>query len=133
MAMMAVGAGVTLVDSWPVAVYPTFAGMAEPFVWTVTIEGTSASGQPVRLRPWTSATLRRRYGNSRVGGLVQQVAWTQDPERRSAKAVALAAVASGDPELSGATELRGYRELVAVDPDAWSRAPIRALLRPPAR
>jgi hypothetical protein len=119
-------AGFTLVDSWPVAVYPTFAGMAEPHAWTVTMEGRTGEGRIVSMRPWRSTALRARYGNSRVGGLVSQVAWTQDPERRSRKAVALAAIAIGhEPALAGVHELQIYRELVAVDPSRWEAPPIR--------
>jgi hypothetical protein len=54
------------------------------------------------------------------------VAWTQVPERRSAKAVALAAVVAGiEPTLKGAGEVRIYRDLVRVEPAAWNDAPIR--------
>jgi hypothetical protein len=119
-------AGLTLVDSWPFAVYPTFAGIAEPNAWTVTMVGMTEEGQSVSLRPWRSEALRSRFGNSRVGGLVSQVAWTQDPERRKAKAVALAAVASAhEPALAKVSELQIFRELVAVDPARWSDPPLR--------
>jgi hypothetical protein len=124
--MMAIVSGVTLFDSWPIAVYPTFAGIPEPRAWTVTLEGMTAEGRMVQVRPWRSASLRSRYGNSRVGGLASQVAWMQDPGRRSEKAVALAGVvASIEPELKGVRELNIYRDLVEVEPSRWNDAPVR--------
>lgn len=118
--------GVTLIDSWPIAVYPTFAGVPEPRAWTVTIEGTTDDGRTVKVRPWRSASMRSKFGNSRVGGLVSQVAWTQDPDRRTAKAVALAGVAAAvEPTLKDVRELKVYRELVEVEPSRWDDAPVQ--------
>lgn len=118
--------GVLLVDSWPIAVYPTFAGIPEPRAWTLTLEGTTADGRTVQVRPWRSEPLRSKYGNSRVGGLVSQVAWAQDPERRAAKAVAFAGVAAAiEPMLTEVMELSVYRELVDVDPARWNEPPVR--------
>ncbi|MEK6651136.1 MAG: HTTM domain-containing protein [Bacteroidota bacterium] len=123
---LAVVAGALLIDTWPVAVYPTFAGVAEPRAWTLTFEAVAESGSMAVVRPWRSTALRSRYGNSRVAGLVSQVVWAQDPDRRSGKALAFALVASSEePLLRSATEVRVYRDLVEVDPARWGAPPVR--------
>jgi hypothetical protein len=124
--LAAVVSGSLLIDSWPVAVYPTFAGIAEPRAWTVTLEGMTADGQTVSVRPWRSEDLRAAYGNSRVGGLVSQVAWAQEPAHRRMKAEALAGVvAAVEPRLASVVTIKIFRELVAVDPDRWNDPPVR--------
>lgn len=118
--------GMLLIDSWPVAVYPTFAGVAEPRAWTLTFEAVSPEGKAAEVRPWRSTALRARFGNSRVAGFVSQTVWARETQTRRSKAEALLRVASEDePVLRHADIIRVYRDLVEVDPARWRDEPIR--------
>ncbi|MBO6780505.1 MAG: hypothetical protein JJ896_12695, partial [Rhodothermales bacterium] len=63
------------IDTWPIAVYPTFAGLPDTVYPTVLLE----TDRGERIDPYRSPGLAESFGQSRIMGLVNQV--LQDAER----------------------------------------------------
>jgi hypothetical protein len=125
----AVLCGLTQTDSWPFAVYPTFAGVREPYFATVTLVATQADGTAVTVNPWKDAALRTAIRPSRLLGLMWQVALAREAAVRQQKAVALLAVLRPlDVRLQQARSVALYEDHVAVDPGRWAEPPVRRRL-----
>jgi hypothetical protein len=125
----AVLCGLTQTDSWPFAVYPTFAGVREPYFATVTLVATQADGTAVAVNPWKDAALRTTIRPSRLLGLMWQVALAREAAVRQQKAVALLAVLRPlDVRLQQARSVALYEDHVAVDPGRWAEPPVRRRL-----
>lgn len=118
--------GFTLLDTWPVAVYPTFAGVPQPRAFVLTFSIADEHGGLSEIRPLRDDQFRCTFGPSRAEGLVHQVVWQQDPERREAKARALVNVTAGViASVRHARRVVVRRDLVSVVPGAWNDSPLR--------
>lgn len=76
-------AGLTGLDTWPVAVYPTFAGIADDLYPTLMLE--TSEGE--RIDPYKSEGLRAAYGQSRIMGLAWQLGRRGEDAEERARAV----------------------------------------------
>jgi len=121
--------GFTLLDTWPVAVYPTFAGVKEPLQATLSLEADLPDGTTVALIPWRREALREAIGASRMLGLVWQVVRASPGQERQQRARAVLAVMKPYiPELEQAVAVRLYQDYVAVAPARWKEPPVRRML-----
>lgn len=121
--------GFTQTDSWPFAVYPTFAGVREPYFATVTLAATQADGTVVTVNPWKDTALRTALRPSRLLGLMWQVALARGEDVRQRKAAALLVVLRPlDARLREARSVALYEDHVAVDPARWADPPVRRRL-----
>jgi len=119
-------AGTTLIDSWPVAVYPTFAGVPEPNAFVLTFSFIDTDGTSREVRPLRDDRFRSLYGASRAEGLVHQVVWEREPVLRARKAELLFSVLSGIMEdTPSAARVTIERDLVSVNPSTWNAPPLR--------
>ncbi|MEM6646336.1 MAG: hypothetical protein AAF730_08780 [Bacteroidota bacterium] len=114
--------GVLLIDSWPFAVYPTFASVEQPYRTELVIETTAPDSTIDTFSPRQPAILAA-YKGTRLMGLLRRVAWTEDPELQQQRAEALLAVLTPlDLRLQNAQTVRMYQNRVAVHPARWDEA-----------
>ncbi|MFT5145159.1 MAG: hypothetical protein ACI80V_002235 [Rhodothermales bacterium] len=110
LASLALLAGFTGFDSWPVAVYPTFAGLPDTLYPTLILE---VDGQ--RLDPYKSPAIARAFGPSRVMGLAWQLARTDGPREARAAAV-ISALARYDATLASGDTVDAFLVHMIVAP-----------------
>ncbi len=116
--------GFTLFDSWPVAVYPTFATVEEPCTQSITFAVETAAGQTVETALWARKELVAYIRPPRLTGLVWRVHWTRDEALKKARAAALIQVIQRfDPLFREARQIRIYEDIVAVTPEQWGSPP----------
>ena len=117
---LALMTGFLHLDSWPVAVYPTFAGVSDAVYPTVVLEAHPGG----TVDPYRSEGLADAFGQSRIMGLVGQVGGPQD----WAAAEALGdLVADYEPVIASADTVDVVRLLVELRPEA-SGAEAREIL-----
>ncbi|MFT4604948.1 MAG: hypothetical protein ACI9W4_001687 [Rhodothermales bacterium] len=76
-------AGLTGLDTWPVAVYPTFAGIPDHLYATLMLE--TSDGE--RIDPYRSGGLRSAFGQSRIMGLAWQLGRVGEDSKGRARSV----------------------------------------------
>jgi len=122
---VATGAGVSRI-SWPVALYPTFAVIAEPTATQLAIRvedgGGSARSVDVRtLNEWAAET----FQPARLAALVDRILDTPEPELKTTRLIALWDTLSPiDPSLQNARVVRFFRETVTTAPGRHDERPI---------
>ncbi len=75
--------GLTGLDTWPVAVYPTFAGIPDDLYATLMLETSDSQ----RIDPYRSEGLRSAFGQSRIMGLTWQLGRVGEDSPGRARAV----------------------------------------------
>jgi hypothetical protein len=111
-------AGLTLVDTWPIAVYPTFASPPDPLQKTIRF-----IAHDVDVGAYESSGMRAAFRTSRIQGLVWQVVLEPDDEQAARKARALAAVAASvEPRLQQADSIEVTEEVT----DGTTGVPVRS-------
>jgi len=122
---VATGAGVWRV-SWPVALYPTFADIAEPTTTQLAIrvedDGGSERSVDVRtLNAWADET----FQPTRLAALVDRILDTPEPELKKTRLIALWDTLSPiDPSLRSVRVVRFFRETVTTAPGRQDERPI---------
>jgi hypothetical protein len=119
-------AGARVIDSWPFAVYPTFAYLAPVSQHRIVLATVDAAG---RERPYSPAAIARKMHSSRWNRLLVRISREDDPVRRNALLQALRHVsyATAAPP-AGTRRIRFYRELWVTAPDQRHRNPIERVL-----
>jgi hypothetical protein len=122
-------AGLTLRDSWPIAVYPTFAYLSPSTRTTLEVTGVDDAGRETALRLGQSSDMRARFGDARWQRLLERIATTSDTSMRRLLAtdvLSLTQVAS--PTGPQARSLRLYRVTRSVDPAHRDEPPLNVTL-----
>lgn len=122
-------AGMTLRDSWPIAVYPTFAYLSPRVRTTLEVTGIDGAGRETALRLGQDSNMRARFGDARWQQLLERVAATPDTATRRLLATDLLSVTQvANPNGPQAQFLRLYRVTRSVDPAHWDEPPLNATL-----
>jgi hypothetical protein len=118
--------GIALVDSWPFAVYPTFAGVDEKYLQSLTIILINPDNSSIEINPYRDNALQRTLHPSRMIGLFTQVLWEPDTMKARTRAVALMHVFSEiDLRFRRASSIRLYRDVCTVVPEEQNENPLR--------
>ena len=107
--------------SWPLSVYPTFAGFAKPEASTIEIIARDASGDVIA---WDADVMRMTLSPSRLNGLFRQVLRAEDNVQRHARLQALWNVAENlAPRLGQARSVALYEAVRSTLPEHYGRLP----------
>ena len=107
--------------SWPLSVYPTFAGFAQPRTSTIEIVARDASGEVIA---WDAGVMRRTLSPSRLNGLFRQVLRAESETQRRARLQALWNVAEHlAPRLGQARSVALYEAVQSTLPEHHGRPP----------
>ena len=118
--------GFLLIDSWPFAVYPTFASVEEPYTQSITFELETADGNVIETTPWERKTITEYIRTPRILGLTWRVLWTTDPQLRQQRARAMVDLfGKYDPVFRQAHSIQVFESIVSVIPEHWLDAPLR--------
>ena len=118
--------GIALIDSWPFAVYPTFAGVEEKYLQSLTIVLTNPDSSSTEINPYKDRALQAALHPSRMIGLFTQVLWEPDMVKAKMRAAALMHLLSGiDPRFQCALSIRVYRDLCTEIPEEQKENPLR--------
>ena len=118
--------GFLLIDSWPFAVYPTFATVEEPYTQSITFALKSNDGSVIETTPWEREAITKYIRTPRILGLVWRVLWTTDPRLRQQRAKAMVDLfGKYDPVFRQAVSIQIYESIVSVIPERWHDAPLR--------
>jgi hypothetical protein len=118
--------GLALIDSWPFAVYPTFAGVEEKYLQSLTIVLTNPDSSSTEINPYKDRALQAALHPSRMIGLFTQVLWEPDMVKAKMRAAALMHLLSRiDPRFQCALSIRVYRDLCTVIPEEQRENPLR--------
>jgi len=121
--------GIALIDSWPFAVYPTFAGVEEKYLQSLTIVLTNPDSSKTEINPYKDRALQETLHPSRMIGLFTQVLWEPDTTKAKSRAVALMHLLSGiDVRFQRASAFRIYRDVCTVIPEEQKENPLRRQL-----
>ena len=126
--------GFLLIDSWPFAVYPTFAAVEEKYLQTLAISVTNPDSSTTEVDPYRDRALQNAFHPSRLIGLCTQVLWERDSLKATNRAKSLLALFSdADTTIRKAASVRLYRDVCTVVPGESKRNPVRRelLLRLP--
>jgi len=108
--------------SWPLACYPTFAGIAGPETDLVEISVLTAAGQTI---PLNGQTLGQTLDVTRFWGLMGQVLSAETDTQRRIRLKALWQLwEQNDPRLQQADSLRFYRVTLSTIPEQWRANPV---------
>lgn len=122
-------AGLTIHDSWPIGVYPTFAFLAPSTRTTLEATGSDDQGREVPLNLGQGGDMRARFGDTRWQQLLERIATTSDPSlRRELAGVVIRLHAARRPTAPSAHSYRLYRVTRSVDPDHWHEPPLKIVL-----
>ncbi|GAB5519914.1 MAG: hypothetical protein RhofKO_21650 [Rhodothermales bacterium] len=120
--------GLLLIDSWPFAVYPTFASVEQPYLTELVIETIAPDGTVETFSP-RQPDILAQYKGTRLMGLLRRVAWTQDPSLKQQRARAVLDVLKPlEPRLQQAATVRLYQHRIAVPPERWGEPPANRLM-----
>ena len=109
-------------ESWPIAHYPTFAGIAGPEIKTLEIIALSSTGESVTL---SQKTLGREIPVERFWGLISVVLSAKDEATRRVRLRALWKLwVRNNPQLAATELLRLYQVTLTVIPERWNENPI---------
>jgi hypothetical protein len=118
--------GITLIDSWPFAVYPTFATVEEKYLQLLTISLSNPDGTTSEIIPYKEQSLQSRIHPSRLIGLFTQVLWAKDSTEVKRRGTALLQVlAEDDGRIRHATSIRMYKDICSVIPEEQIKNPVR--------
>ncbi len=118
--------GLTLVDSWPFAVYPTFATVQEKYIQSLTISLLNPNGTTTEIIPYKERSLQSKMHPSRLIGLFTQVLWAKDSaETRTRGTALLKVMAEDDVRLRQAKSIQIFKDICSVIPEEWNRNPVR--------
>lgn len=118
--------GLALIDSWPFAVYPTFAAVEEKYIQSLTISFTGQDGTTGEIIPYKEKSFQSKIHPSRLIGLFTQVLWARDAGEVERRGTGLLKVLSDDDSrLGDATSIRIYKDVCSVVPGEESHNPLR--------
>jgi hypothetical protein len=118
--------GITLIDSWPFAVYPTFASVEEKYLQSLTISLSNPDRTTTEIIPYKEQSLQSRIHPSRLIGLFTQVLWARDSTEVKRRGTALIQVlAEDDARIRHATSIRMYKDICSVIPEEQKKNPVR--------
>ncbi len=118
--------GIALIDSWPFAVYPTFATVQEKYLQSLTISLLNPDGTTTEIIPYKERSLQSKMHPSRLIGLFTQVLWAKDSiEVRTRGTALLTVLAEDDVRLRQAKSIQIYKDICSVIPEEQSRNPVR--------
>ena len=118
--------GITLIDSWPFAVYPTFAGVEEKYLQSLTIVLTNPDSSSTEINPYKDPLLQKALHPTWMIGLFTQVLWESDTLKARTQGFALMRVFSEiDPRFRHALSIRLYRDVCTVVPNEQKENPVR--------
>jgi hypothetical protein len=118
--------GLALIDSWPFAIYPTFAAVQEKYIQSLTISLSNPDGTVSEIIPYKERSLQSKMHPSRLIGLFTQVLWAKDSTEARARGIALLKVlAEGDPRLRQAKSIQIFKDICSVIPEEQNRNPVR--------
>ena len=108
--------------SWPLSVYPTFAGFAKPEASTIEIIARNASGEAIA---WDEEVMQRSFSPSRLNGLVRQVLRAEDEAQRNARLRALWSLAEElAPSLKRTRSVALYETVQSTIPELRESRPL---------
>src|SRR5262249_30089277 len=109
-------------SAWPIARYPTFAGIAGPEIDLVEISVQSAGGETI---PLNGRTLSQNVDSTRFLGLMGQVLSAEDEAQRRIRVKALWRLwVQNDPSLQQASSVRFYKVTLSAIPEQWKTNPL---------
>ena len=118
--------GITLFDSWPFAVYPTFAAVEEQFTQSLTAVIVNPDGTTTEIIPYQERALQAAIHPSRLIGLFTQVLWARDVTVVGKKGTALISVLSAhDARFRQARSITLYKDVCSVIPEDQQKNPLR--------
>jgi hypothetical protein len=118
--------GLALVDSWPFAVYPTFATIQEKYLQSLTISLLNPDGTTTEIIPYKERSLQSKMHPSRLIGLFTQVLWAKDSTEARTRGTALVKVlAEDDTRLRQAKSIQIFKDICSVIPEEQNRNPVR--------
>ncbi len=118
--------GITLFDSWPFAVYPTFAAVEERFTQSLTAVIVNPDGTTTEIIPYKERPLQAAIHPSRLIGLFTQVLWAKDITMVEKKGTALISVLSAhDARFRLARSITLYKDVCSVIPEDQQKNPVR--------
>ena len=118
--------GLALVDSWPFAVYPTFASVQEKYIQSLTISLVTLDGTTTEIFPYKERSIQSTMHPSRLIGLFTQVLWAKDSTEVRTRGVALLKVlAEDDMRLRNATSIQIFKDICSVIPAEANGNPVR--------
>lgn len=118
--------GLALVDSWPFAVYPTFATVQEKYLQSLTLSLLNPDGTTTEMIPYKERLLQSKMHPSRLIGLFTQVLWAKDStEARTRGTALLKVLAENDPRLRQAKSIQIFKDICSVIPEEQNRNPVR--------
>jgi hypothetical protein len=118
--------GLALVDSWPFAVYPTFASVQEKYLQSLTISLVNPDGTTTEIIPYKERSLQSKMHPSRLIGLFTQVLWARDSTEARTRGTALLNVLSeDDARLRQAKSIQIFKDICSVIPEEQNGNPVR--------
>ena len=118
--------GIALFDSWPFAVYPTFAAVEERFTQSLTVVLVNPDGTTTEIIPYKERALQAAIHPSRLIGLFTQVLWANDVREVEKKGNALIGVLSAhDVRFRQAKTITLYKDICSVIPEDQQKNPVR--------
>jgi hypothetical protein len=118
--------GLALVDSWPFAVYPTFATVQEKYLQSLTISLLNPDGTTTEIIPYKERSLQSKMHPSRLIGLFTQVLWAKDSTEVKTRGTALLKVlAEDDVRLRQAKSIQIFKDICSVIPEEQNKNPVR--------
>ena len=118
--------GLTLIDSWPFAVYPTFAGVQEKYLQSLTISFINPDGTSTEIIPYKERSFQSKMHPSRLIGLCTQVLWAKDSIEAEKRGTALLTVlAESDKRLAEAKSITMFKDICSVIPEERNENPVR--------
>jgi hypothetical protein len=121
-----VASGALLLDSWPFAVYPTFATPPDDDTEVVAVQAVDARGRATEVAVRGERT---ELGAARLHGVVRHILYRSRPEERRARLRAVWKVWKNvNPELKEAQEVRFYRVRFSTRPERADASPLERTL-----
>lgn len=118
--------GLALIDSWPFAVYPTFASVQEKYLQSLSISLVNPDGTATEIIPYKERSLQSTMHPSRLIGLFTQVLWAKDStEARTRGTALLNVLAERDGRLRQAKSIYIFKDICSVIPEEQIGNPVR--------
>lgn len=114
--------GLHAIDSWPFAVYPTFAkAIVQPYETRLSVVFYDDSGAEIPLK---KTAVGRRFAG-RYGGMMRSILAIEDEERQRRKFAALwRFLSEQDASLDRVVTIRFYRIRIDLRPQNWHLNPV---------